>query len=63
MVIECDQLQRLFHLLNSNAKVSEADTIYNDIIASFNDKSIKIQEILQVFILFFIYLISITIKY
>jgi len=63
VVIECDQLQRLFHLLNSNAKVLGADIIHNDIIASFNDKSIKIQEILQVFILFFIYLISITIKY
>jgi hypothetical protein len=63
VVVECDQLRRLFRLLNPNAKVPGADTIHNDIIASFNDKSIKIQEILQVFILFFIYLISITIKY
>jgi len=63
VIVEYDQLQRLFCLLNSNAKVLEADIIHNDIIASFNDKSIKIQEILQVIILFFIYLIIITIKY
>jgi len=46
VIVECDQLQRLFRLLNSNAKIPEADTIHNNIIASFNDKSIKIQEIL-----------------
>ena len=48
MVVENEKLQRLFRLLNQNAKPLSADTIRNDIIKSFKEEKSKIQGILQV---------------
>ena len=63
LVVENKHLRKLFRLLNPNAKALSADTIHNDIMKSFKEEKNKIQEILQVFIFYFInYLINIDIK-
>jgi hypothetical protein len=58
VAVEGNHLRRLFRLLNPNVKVPGADTIHNDILKSFKEENTRIQEILQVFIFIFIYLIA-----
>jgi hypothetical protein len=58
VAVEGNHLRRLFRLLNPSVKVPGADTIHNDILKSFKEENTRIQEILQVFIFIFIYLIA-----
>ena len=58
VAVEGNHLRRLFRLLNLSVKVPGADTIHNDILKSFKEENTRIQEILQVFIFIFIYLIA-----
>ncbi|GBC50995.2 zinc finger BED domain-containing protein RICESLEEPER 2-like [Rhizophagus irregularis DAOM 181602=DAOM 197198] len=47
VVVECDQLRKLFCLLNPNAKVPSADTVRNDIMNAFKEERNKIRDTLQ----------------